>query len=739
MPTARWHQGADFARTVSSNSFVLGSFIVRPRVIGALSAALLVSRLGLAQEAPVVDPAAAVTDAPATEAPPASAEPVEEVSVRGDPLVQAGSKLREPRRDIPATVNLVTREQLNERAINDLPTALNQVPGMNAVLTYGGFNAIQIRGFGDFVILRDGVRDDRSTVADSSPWTNLADVQRIEVLKGPASVLYGFGGIGGVINIVRTRPSDSFTYDASVTAGGPKFTRRASLGIGGPIVDDTLAYRLDVGLSDDTDFRRTRQERNSFSGALEFRPSEAQRLLVRANFSRDRYNTDAGVPTVDGRIPDGIARDRRFNTPQDQLTYRWYEVSAEYSLRLASWLRLVDRLSYVRNPYNYLSAEGLYPTEDNTVEREYLFFGHDWRPLYNQLELEAEHDVVVPQRMLLGYEFGWMHSTHPGSTESDYAAMLPVPFERIPDPQPEVGVIRDRRRVRDQITHGVYFHDTLTVLPELKLVLGVRADFWSRETRTDTLSLDVPGAFVRGTEQERDASAVTWRAGLVYQPIDWVSVYASAATAFVPVATVPADGTQLDPERGRQFELGARFDLARYLHLDIAGFDILKSDVVVARPEGLYAQAGRVSSRGIELGAELAHPTGVGLKAGYAFTHVRYEDFITGDVDYSGKSPPFVPEHGFTFWGTYRHASGLGAGLGLRAMSEAYGDPANEVPLPAYGVFDAALYYRFAPAELSLNVSNLFDNEKYLTGSINDSQVYPGAPRVALVSLRVSQ
>lgn len=237
---------------------------------------------------------------------------------------------------------------------------------------------------------------------------------------------------------------------------------------------------------------------------------------------------------------------------------------------------------------------------------------------------------------------------------------------------------------------------------------------------------------------EREASAVTWRAGVVYQPLPPLTAYASFATAFVPIAVVPADNSQLDPERGYQLELGAQLAVARGVHVEGALYQIEKTDVVVARPMGLYEQAGRVMSRGVELNAEVNSPAGLRVRAGYALTHARYENYVSGDVDYSGKRPPFVFDHGASLWATYRHVSGLGAGLGVRAIGRAFADIANEVPLPGYGVLDAALFYRWKTAELSLNVTNALNNQSYLVGAINDSQVYPGAPRVILATLRLA-
>lgn len=191
-----------------------------------------------------------------------------EVTVAVERRPSTGSKLREERRDVPATVDGMDAQTLRERGSVDLPSALANVPGMNAVLTYGGFNGIQIRGFSDYVLLRDRVRDDCSTVASSAPWTNLADVERIEVLKGLASVLYGFGGIGGVVNLMRKQPTETFTYEAFRDHGRPGIHAARQPGDRRSVGDTAVLYRLDVGLTHDTDFRRADRPHNSFSGVI---------------------------------------------------------------------------------------------------------------------------------------------------------------------------------------------------------------------------------------------------------------------------------------------------------------------------------------------------------------------------------------------------------------------------------------------------------------------------------------
>jgi iron complex outermembrane receptor protein len=786
MPSRVRHLGADFTQAISSHTCIF------PHIIGANCLTALVVLGAVFQAQPAVaqvpdapeqpPPPASATEAPsapatqsdeqapahvpetAVAAPAPSASPALaptppailpppagiqtapiEISVQGEVPPNAGSKLREPLRDVPSTVNTVTAKTLRERGTTDLVEALRNVAGVNPILQYGGFSYLTVRGFKDFVLVVDGVRDDRFYFVESAPTSNLSDIARLDVLKGPASALYGYGGIGGVISLTRKAPTPALHYDASVTIGGTLhgsgIIRRASAGVGGPVAGTRLGYRLDMGVSDDLDFRGARAESAKISGALEWRPSAVHRVLVRGSFARDRFNTDAGIPTdAQGKIPAGIALNRRFNTAQDYLSSRSFDVSCAYTLQATRALELNARISYTYNPYSYASAETLGLGPNDTVTRAWFFLQREWKPLYSTLEVSATGKALVQHRVLAGYELGLLWAQNPEADLSN-SELLPVPYEKGPDPQGEYSINRSARTDWNQTTHSVYLHDSITLLPSLKLAVGARLDYWSL-TQTKR-SIDPNSLAVLDTtgQVERHSSAPTWRAGVVYQPTAWGTVYGSFATAFRPAREVPADGRTLAPEQGRQFELGVRGELLRRrLHVNAAGYDISKYDVVVGRGAGVYDQAGKLASRGFEVDAVLAPIEGLTAQAGYAYTRARYENYQSPDgSDYSGKTTVNVPNHSFTLWATYRMKNGLGYGLGGRAIGKSYADPANHVKMDAYAVLDAALYYRFSVIEFAVNANNLLGTERYFVSSINDTQLTPGQPRIVMGSLRISE
>ncbi|WP_394828065.1 TonB-dependent receptor [Pendulispora albinea] len=680
--------------------------------------------------------------APAT-APPASNEPVAtEIKVTGKREPTVGSRIREPLRDIPATVHVLTHRDLEERGAANVVGALSWVAGLQPQLEYGGFTTMTIRGFKEFVSLVDGVRDARFQVIGSAPTGNLAGIDRIEVLKGPASALYGYGGVGGVVNFVHKQPSRRFGYDGSLAVGGPTLMRRATAGVTGPL-GEHLAFRADAGIVDDDDFRRARSSSANFAGALQWSPFARHRFVLRARHQKLHFSTDTGLPTERGSVPAEIPLDRRFNTPWDYLDGSFYDAVLEYSHNPTDRIKWTTSVAISHNPYEYKSAEALSIGPNQTVRRNWVALGHEWNQLSARVEGQWRGDLVVPHRALVGYEFSYLFSHHPrfinNSADIELAPYLdelaPVPYRDGLDPQGDYATEKIGRRTQHQVTHGVFVHDTMQLVDGVKLSASGRLDRWGYDTETVTFSAGARPA--SETSAHRSALAATFRAGVVLQPKDWLTFYGVAGTSFSPVRVVSADGRALDPERGRQYELGARADaFGRRLHVDVAAYNLRKTDVVVTRRQGLYEQAGSQTSRGFEVSATWDPVDRCSLRLGYAYTLARYDSYASSEGNYAGKNPPNVPDHSLTAWGSYRFPWGLGAGAGVRIVGSQWANVENTVPMPAYALASAAGYYTFGQVELALHLDNVFNARQYFVSSIYGTQLTPGVPRTVLVSLR---
>jgi iron complex outermembrane recepter protein len=689
-------------------------------------------------ESPSAPPAGGVASEAPSPPPAENAEIIEVHGVAPVPEGDTGSKLGVPLVALPATLNTVSAAELREHAIDDLDSALEWVAGVNPVFAYGGFQSMRVRGFSDFLVLNDGIRDDRHTLVSSAPQSNLVDVARLEVLKGPASVLYGYGAVGGVVNLVRKEPRAEPAYEFGLTLGLPE-TRRSTLGITGPLWRDDLddlTYRLDIGQSLHRDFRGTGTERNAGTFTLRWLPSARQRLTLRASVNRDRYDTDAGIPTVNGAIPAGVARNTRYNTPQDRMIYSNFDASLDYRLRVADAVELRDRLFAARNEYDYFSTESLQVGDaGDVVERGFLFFDRHWRPVINQLELTATTKAGVPARWLAGYEFASMRGQSDRSAAVAAATVADLPLVAPAfDPQPEIEIPVDGQDVLRQQVHALYAHHYASLPASLELVLGGRFDMWRRIQRRDALDPETGDVAERGQDSEGSSNSLTYRAGLVYRPVPQLASYASYATSFRPSPPLPDDGRQLDPEVGRQIELGQRLRWRDAWQLDVALYDLAKRDVVIARGMGLFDQAGQQSSRGAELDVTGTWRQWLSVTAGYAYTHARFDRYERDGMDLAGFRPRFVPEHMANAWVRLHASENLIAGLGGRYVGRSYADDRNRIPLPAYGVMDASLSYTRGRARTVVTAANLLNNRNYFVGGIYE-QIYPGPPLSALIQL----
>ncbi len=263
----------------------------------------------------------------------------EDVSVRGLVLGTAATgKTSLPLRDLPMTVDTVSSQLVEEQGANDLVTALKNVPGVYAFTMYGVYQDYAFRGFLDSVEMVDGVRNEGNRVN-----TQLTNVDRVEVLKGPSSALYGGGALGATVNIIRKKPSEVPSYDFSASAGSWG-TWRGGFGAGGRFGPQAM-YRLDVGSESAEGYRHNDSTRVTMTPSLAWHPGSASQLNVYYTFNRDRFAGDAGLPLIgdDLGVPvsDNVLNvplDRNYRTPQDDATSVDHNLQVVFARQLTgSW------------------------------------------------------------------------------------------------------------------------------------------------------------------------------------------------------------------------------------------------------------------------------------------------------------------------------------------------------------------------------------------------------------------
>ncbi|PSL26429.1 TonB-dependent receptor [Chitinophaga ginsengisoli] len=653
------------------------------------------------------------------------------------------NKIDVPLRDMPVTTSTVSVKTIEQRGVDDLGEAMKNTTGVRANNTYGGFQHFTIRGFSNFVLLVDGVRDERHNISTSAPNTNLANVESIEVLKGPASVLFGHSALGGIINIVRKRPTAGFKADFSASYGSFN-TRRIRAGAGGPI-NDKLRYRVDFGISGTDGYRHAGSNTNNGYLALEYTPTNKDQFYLTIGANKDIYDTDAGIPMLEGsKVAPGMDVNTRYNDPQDFLKHTRYDFQLKYTRQLANNLRLSDQLSYYDDNINYFSTEELsFNATMDSLQRSFPFyFNHLTKPWQNQLELTYDFNIgPIGHKLLAGYSVSILDRKTYNGDISGPGLHATIPVKSPVLNQGYLSYTDVNYRATMENVHGIYLQDFIRFSDQLKGVAGLRYDIFDGTYYTDKVDAS-RHVTAHGVESNISKSALTYRLGLVYQPIEPLSVYGSFSTYFKPSRRVAPNGETFDPETGYQGEVGSRLELSTKWSGNLACYYMRKNNQLEALPEGIYKRIGSVESKGFELEVNGSLLPGLDVTAGYTFSNAKILPFSSGETNaVAGKTVAFAPKHLVNAWVNYEiqngAAKGISIGGGANYMSETFTNSSNSFVLPAYTVFDAALGYRVGRIGLRVNVNNVF-NEKYFANAIFANQFSPGTTRNFLVTVRYS-
>lgn len=666
----------------------------------------------------------------------------EDVTVEGALLGTAATgKTNLPVRDMPITVHTVPNTVVQEQGVNDLVSALQNVPGVYAFTNYGVYEGYTFRGFLDLFPslanqLVDGVRHEGNRIN-----TQLTNIDRIEVLKGPSSALYGGGAIGATVNLIRKKPSAQPSYDMTL-AGGSWKTGRGQFGATGRLSSDAVLYRLDVGAEASEGYRHNEARRIQVTPSLAWRIGGNNQLNVYYTFNRDRFDGDAGIPLVspsEGRVEDvfpDVPRDRNYRTPFD------FAESYDNSLQVAYARQISDswgfRNTFSYRPVNddYFLAEYMFVEDDHrTVFREYLQFEHFRRPMINLAEVTARIGGRVEQNVVFGWE--GEHYTNRSNTVGDIGVVSATPIDLFNPVETQTAVDEPLTRVAHftHNTNAFYAQDHLTLGPKVKAMIGGRLDVFRRTSHNNPLA---DGVETEGPVLSREAESFTGRVGLVYQPMPAVDLYGSFANSFRPLTQAQPDGTTLDPEEGRQVEFGQRFHmLGDRVQLNTTIFHIVRENVAFQRPGGFFDQASEVKSRGFEADVLTSPVSNWRINGGYAFTDVEFGDyFVDETTNLRGNRSIMAPKHTFSVWTAYDWPNGFGVNVGVRAQSKVFIDRDNLLTFDGYGTLNLGARYRRGPVEYSVNVNNVTDTD-YFASVLYDTQMYPGEPITVLGTVRI--
>lgn len=635
--------------------------------------------------------------------------------------------------DVPAQVSSIPQELLRQQGLNTLGDALRNASGVQAFRWYGAYEQFTIRGFNDpdrddaNAVLVDGMRMGGNRYA-----TQTNSIQSIEVLKGPSSVLYGKGAVGGAINIVRKKPQADRAYDFSYRAG--RFnTHQVSAGATGAINEGrTWLYRLDTGFEHSDGWRHAGGDRFNLSPSLSWIMGESTKLTVHETFNRDRFDGDGGVPINITGLP-SYKPDLRFSLPQDNILVKDSQTHVLFNSDVSSALELRNGFLVQRTSDRYFVTEGLYGSpSENLVYREPLDFHHTRTPIQNQSEMIARFGGFGRHTLLVGYEYQ-IDKYRTDVTAGDdsggctcgywWETIAPMDITTMEETQAPLDITTIARQtfVRDRI-HSLYWQDQIDVAPKVKINVAGRFDDYKR--RVDRLFTSDNDKFLL---RARDQSAYTYRAGVVYAPRPDQQVYFSTSSSFSPVTEVPEDGSELDPRTARNYEIGHRWQgWNGRVDTSVALYYVVRNNLVFRESASTFIQLGEQRSKGMDLDVNTDLGRGVHLILNYGFTQPRFED--ADDEGLTGFMPRYVPKHTANVWIRKDWDSGFNASVGARYLGAQFADNTNTIRLGGYTVFSGAIGYRAERWEWSLNAENLLNRERYFIPAHFSNQVFPGQP-----------
>lgn len=653
-----------------------------------------------------------------------------------------GSKSDTPIEEIPQAVSVVGREQIEDRQAQKVDEALRYTAGVFAQ-PYGldsdtdwffirGFDAGQTGvflnnlplyqyGFGGFYI---------------DPFV----LERIEVLKGPASALYGGASTGGLVNLVSKRPTtEPLRYvETGINSWGNGY---AAFDFGGALDKDKVwSYRLTGKISGGGwETEKADDFRGVIAPAFTFRPSAGTELTVLASYQHmDLMHTGGFLPYVGTVVPapyGHISRRFYYSEPdidlyrrdQGMIGYEFeHAVNDVWTIRQNFRYAHTDSKERGPYPYGYLDPATGFPVAA-PVAPGYLLYriGFDHHTVVNTVSLDNQAEAKfatgpLDHKLLLGVDYKYYNIDHIQSSGggTPISPVNPV----YGTPQGQSTPYLDQNLTMNQI--GFYAQDQ------------IRFDRWiatlnGRYDHVSTRSRDRVGA----ADFNEEAGEFSGRLGFGYEFTNGLTPYVAVSRSFNPVIGSDFSGQGFEPEIGRQYEIGLKYKPTFFDGLVTASlFDLTRQNVLTSDPQHLFfeAQLGEVRSRGLEIEAQ-ANIT-EGLKAIAAFT--AYDIEITEDPNVAliGNRPNVVPEILASGWLDYTvqdgPLKGLGFGAGVRYVGFSYADNENTLKVPAATVMDAGIRYTRDNFTVALNVNNLFDNE-YVSSCDTQYTCNYGAGRVA--------
>ncbi|MEE4670631.1 TonB-dependent siderophore receptor [Pseudomonas alliivorans] len=663
-----------------------------------------------------------------------------------DAVTGAGSRLQLTALQTPASTSSLDGDEVRSRGDADVQQAVARSPGITAIGTPGdGGTALSARGFtgqGSVMQLYDGSRMYSAMGTVTMPVDTWA-IDRIEVLRGPASVLYGEGATGAVINVIPKKPFEGEIQNHLRLGYGSYDSHQAALDSGGSL-SDRLSYRLNVNqLNSNGWVDRGDSASTFFSGALRWQASDTLSFTLAHDGGEQRPMNYFGVPMINGRYHEGL-RDKNYNIQNDVQRYddQWTRLTTDW--QISDQVTSSNELYYLTSHRRWQNAENYnWDAETQQLSRSgYFSIKHNQEQAGDRQTFTFKHSLAgLESQSVLGMDVNRIRfkltnnspydDVNPAGDPIDIENPAPGGFQSA---SPYAELFKSTTR---QLS--VFGENRTLLTDQLSIITGLRRDYVNIERN----------ALRDDSRTEKDLIGNNWKVGLVYALTPNSSAYAQYSTSTDGVGSLVSlnpGQQQFDLATARQSEIGFKQALwDERLEWTLAAYHIVKKKLLTtdAGNPDLTQQVGQQSSNGVEASLKLLLPQDWALTANAAFVRARYDQFdqsVAGvAVSRDGNTPVDVPKRTANLWLDKQLSSVLQIGGGLRYVDSRYADIANTRELPAYTVADASLSWKaLRNTTLGLQVRNLFDRQ-YAASQYNEGQQWIlGEPRSLYVTADLS-
>jgi len=632
--------------------------------------------------------------------------------------------------DIPQAISVIGSEVVQDLASSRIDDALDFAGGVARGNNFGGLQmfGLSLRGFtstnGGFIYYNGFATKGTNAAPD------IATIERIEILKGPTSGLYGAGDPGGVINLVSKRPEHHAFADLAVTAGN--WDRYyTTLDANAPITNDVLV-RVNLALEDNDSFRDyVGNKRYVFAPAISFNIGENSYLLWHNELSRTDLNLfDRGVFPINGNwramnkkhyLGEPSNGRNRTDTELSQLTFE-HNFNSDWLIRIAS--------QYRHGTLDGKSTEPMAPVAGSIMaKRRFRDRDFSWRS--NDYRAESVGHITtggIEHTLLLGVEYGDAHSRSrfPQTNFAGYDINALYPkYANAPHPSPLS--MRDYYAYQENYAFNV--QNQLQINKQLSLLAGVRFDKFKVKSVNNVNKIH--------TYSKSDQAFVP-RLGVIYKFNEAVSIFANGASSFKPNLDENDNYKIYDPVKGKGYEIGTKFNLFdERLSATIAAFQISKNNALRTLNDGTTAASGKEQSKGIDAQINGAISDQTKLILAYAYIETEIKQ---GTANTQGMRFANVPLHNLGILINHHITDSLNIGVQSTYVSKRNNtdDRTNNVVMPEYAIASIITQYQVTPdLKLKFNLNNIFNKEYFERGGFSGSAM-PGEPRNFKVGINYS-